>query len=81
MEKILIVLKTRMNNAACVSGLTIDTNRSIGLLRPNGFNQQVNTPFDVGQVWELDFHQSLQITPPHIEDVIVTKEQSHWTLY
>jgi len=64
-----------MNNAVCVSGLTTDTNRSIRLLRPNGFNQQVNTPFDVGQVWVLDFHQSLQITPPHVEDVIVTRER------
>lgn len=74
-ERVLIVAKTRMYNAVCVSGLTIDTNRSIRLLRSNGFNQQVNTPFDVGQVWELDFHPSSQITPPHIEDVIVTKER------
>jgi hypothetical protein len=73
-ERVHIVAKTRMYNAACVSGLTTDTNKSIRLLRPNGFNQQANTPFEVGQVWELDFHQSLQITPPHIEDVIVIKE-------
>jgi hypothetical protein len=62
-ERVLIVAKTRMHNAACVSGLTNDTNRSIRLLRTNGFNQQVNTSFDVGQVWDLDFHQSPQITP------------------
>lgn len=74
-ERVLIVAKTRMHNAACVSGLTIDTNRSIRLLRTNGYNQQVNTPFEVGQVWELDFHPSSQITPPHIEDVIVTRER------
>jgi Dual OB-containing domain len=75
MERVLIVAKTRMYNAACVSGLTIDTNRGIRLLRSNGFNQQINTPFEVGQVWELDFHPSSQITPPHIEDVNVTKER------
>jgi hypothetical protein len=74
-ERVLIVAKTRMYNAVCVSGLTINTNRSIRLLRPNGFNQQVDTPFDVGQVWELDFHPSSQITPPHIEDAIVTRER------
>jgi len=74
-ERVLIVSKTRMNNAACVSGLTIDTNRSIRLLRSNGFNQQENTPFDVGQVWELDFYPSSKIDPPHIEDVFVTKER------
>jgi putative nucleic acid modification protein with dual OB domain len=74
-ERVLIVAKTRMNNAACVSGLTINTNKSIRLLRSNGFNQQVNTPFEVGQVWELDFHPSSKIIPPHIEDVIVTRER------
>src|SRR5215831_18753553 len=74
-ERVLIVAKTRMHNAACVSGLTIDTNRSIRLLRTNGFNQQENTPFEVGQIWELDFHPASQITPPHIEDVIVTRER------
>jgi hypothetical protein len=74
-ERVLIVAKTRMNNAACVSGLIMDTNRSIRLLRSNGFNQQENTPFDVGQVWELDFHPSSKIAPPHIEDVIVTRER------
>ncbi len=75
MERVLIVAKTRMHDAACVSGLTIDTNRGIRLLRSNGFNQQVNTPFGVGQVWELDFYPSSQIAPPHLEDVIVTKER------
>ncbi len=75
MERVLIVAKTRMNNAACVSGLTIDTNKSIRLLRSNGFNQQIDTPFNVGQVWELDFHPSSKITPPHVEDVIVTRER------
>ncbi len=64
-----------MNNAACVSGLTINTNKIIRLLRSNGYNQQVNTPFDVGQVWELDFHPSSKIIPPHVEDVIVTRER------
>jgi Dual OB-containing domain len=74
-ERVLIVAKTRMHSAACVSGLTRDTNRSIRLLRPDRSNQPVNTSFDVGQVWELEFHQSPQITPPHVEDVIVTRER------
>lgn len=75
MEQVLIVAKTRMGNAACVGGLTLDTNRSIRLLRPGRSNQPINTNFNVGQVWELEFHQSPQITPPHVEDVIVTRER------
>jgi putative nucleic acid modification protein with dual OB domain len=74
-ERVLIVAKTRMHNAACVSGLTRDTNSSIRLLRPDRSNQLINTSFDVGQVWELEFHQSPQNTPPHVEDVIVTRER------
>ena len=74
-EKVLIVAKTHMNNAACVGGLTRDTNRSIRLLRLDCSNQPINTNFDVGQVWELDYYPSPQITPPHVEDIIVTRER------
>jgi hypothetical protein len=69
-EKVLIVAKTHMNNAACVGGLTRDTNRSIRLLRLDCSNQPINTNFDVGQVWELDYYPS-----PHVEDIIVTRER------
>jgi hypothetical protein len=74
MERVLIVAKTRMSNDACVGGLALDTNRNVRLLRPGGLHQPENTSFDVGQVWELDSHQPSHLTPPHIEDVIVTKE-------
>ena len=57
MERVLIVAKTRMHGAVCVSGLTRDTTSSIRLLRPDRSNQPINTSFDVGQVWELEFHQ------------------------
>lgn len=76
MERVLIVAKTRMGSAAaCVGGLTRDTNKSIRLLRPNGSNQPFNTNFDAGQVWELELHQPSEVTPPHIEDVLVTNER------
>ncbi len=74
-ERVLIVAKTHMNNAACVGGLTRDTNRSIRLLRLDCSNQPINTNFDVGQVWELDYYPSPQVTPPHVEDIIVTRER------
>lgn len=75
MERVLIVAKTQMGSVACIGGLSLDTNKSVRLLRSDGSNQPMNTLFDVGQVWELDFHRSSQITPPHVEDVFVTKEQ------
>lgn len=74
MERVLIVAKTHMANDACVGGLALETNRNVRLLRPGGQHQPENTPFEVGQIWELDFHQPSRVTPPHIEDVIVTEE-------
>jgi hypothetical protein len=38
-------------------------------------NQPINTNFDVGQVWELDYYLSPQVTPPHVEDIIVARER------
>lgn len=65
-----------MKNGACVSGLTRDTNKSIRLLNPpDGSNQPANTSYEVGQVWELDFHPLSNPVPPHVEDVIVTHEK------
>jgi len=64
-----------MGSFACVGGLTCDTNKSIRLLRPDGSNQPADTPFDVGQVWALEFHQPSKVTPPHVEDVLVTKKK------
>ena len=74
MERVLIVAKTHMGNDACVGGLALDANRNVRLLRPGGSHQPENTAFEVGQLWELDFHQPSRLTPPHIEDVIVTEE-------
>lgn len=75
MERVLIVAKTHMTNGACVSGLTRDTNKSIRLLNPNGSNQPEDSPYEVGQVWELEFHPRTNPEPPHVEDVIVTQEK------
>jgi len=75
MERVLIVAKTHMKNGACVSGLTHNTNKSIHLLNPDSSNQPADAPFDVGQVWELEFHPRINPEPPHVEDVIVTRER------
>src|SRR4051794_19407336 len=74
MERVLIVAKTHMGNDACVGGLALDTNSNVRLLRPGGSHQPENTRFEVGQIWELDLHHPSRVTPPHVEDVIVTEE-------
>lgn len=69
--KVLIVSKTHMSHAACVGGLTADTNQNIRLLQPGGWNQPTDTDYEVGDVWELDFTPRQDLQPPHVEDVIV----------
>src|SRR5436305_1948123 len=61
-----------MSNGVCIGGLTRDTNRNVRLIPPDRNNHSTNTRFDVGQVWDLDFHNAPDVTPPHLEDVIVT---------
>jgi hypothetical protein len=40
-------------------------------MQPGGLNQPVDTQYEVGQVWELDFTPHSHLRPPHVEDVIV----------
>jgi hypothetical protein len=73
--RVLIVAKTRMANGVCIGGLTREENNNIRLIPPDRRNHPADTRFEVGQVWDLDIHPSPEITPPHVEDVIVTKER------
>jgi hypothetical protein len=68
---VLILAKTHMSGELCVGGLARDTKQNIRLLQPGGLNQPVDTPYQVGQVWEMDFTPCPKLFPPHVEDVIV----------
>jgi hypothetical protein len=65
-----IVGKTNMNGARCVGGITFQ-GTNVRLLDAAGRNQPVNTPFEVGQIWDLDFAPRQNCRPPHVEDVLV----------
>ncbi|MDX5338536.1 MAG: hypothetical protein LPK25_05880 [Cyclobacteriaceae bacterium] len=70
--EVLIVSKTRMAGGYfCVGGLVLQNNRFVRLMDSNGYNQPSNTPFQIGQIYDLAFHQRREITLPHREDVIV----------
>lgn len=76
MERVLIVAKTHLGpEKACVSGLTRQTNKSVRLLTRNGSHQPADTPFEVGQVWEIESRRATHTTPPHVEDVRVFGEK------
>lgn len=67
----LIVAKTVMGRAYCVGGWTQD-NQSVRLLLPGANCHPLDTRFNVGDIWDLEFHPRKDVEPPHVEDVIVT---------
>lgn len=61
-----------MGGAFCIGGWTAD-DRSVRLLLPGSECHPPNTPFQIGDDWNLEFQPSEHVTPPHVEDVIVTQ--------
>lgn len=75
MERVLIVAKTHMKSGVCLGGLTRAQNRGVRLLPPNRPHYPADTQFEVGQVWDMEFHNAAGVEPPHVEDVFVTREK------
>jgi hypothetical protein len=74
--RVLIVAKTRMGEFyTCVGGIDLETNENVRLLRPGNSNQPSSTPFNVGQVWEIEYIRRHDIFRPHIEDILVQRYQ------
>lgn len=72
MARVLIVAKTRMGDYyTCVGGLNLDTNESVRLLKPGNSNQSANTPFNIGQIWDIEYVKRQDLELPHVEDVII----------
>jgi hypothetical protein len=60
-----------MGGMACVGGLTLNDNRNVRLLLSNGSNQLQDTPYEVGDIWDLNLRPKREVIAPHIEDVRV----------
>lgn len=78
MSRVLIVSKTRMHgDRICVGGHDLDdAMRSLRLLQPNGANMPSDALFEIGQVWELVYRPRADVKPPHVEDVLVEKQNA-----
>jgi hypothetical protein len=74
MNKVVITSKTRMSQGYCVGGYDISDGKYIRLLTSNGSNQGYNTQFEVGELWRLSYTHRQNVIPPHVEDVLVTKQ-------
>ena len=71
--RVLIVGKTQMRaNIVCVGGWDLDNNISLRLLTADGRNHSSDTPYNIGDVWEMTYQARTHLDPPHNEDVLVT---------
>lgn len=73
MSKVLIVSKTRMaDDKVCVGGVDVERKRSVRLMKADGKHEKVSEcPYEIYDVWELDYISSNQRPAPHVEDVNV----------
>ena len=73
--KVLIVAKTRQGSGACIGGITFD-GRSVRLIPLVGdVHDGANLEYSVGDVWEVDATTAVEVTPPHVENVIVRSKR------
>jgi hypothetical protein len=55
----------------CIGGVLLD-GTSVRLLDLAGHHFDATAPFQVGEVWDIEFTCVTSIVPPHVEDVLVT---------
>jgi hypothetical protein len=71
-----IISKTRMSGVkVCVGGFDTDSGRNVRLLTSFGSNQNKDTPFQIGQIWNLVYKQRPNCHSPHIEDILIISWQ------
>lgn len=78
---VLIVARTQMGGGnVCIGGFDISTKSNIRLLTSAGGNQPASVPFQIGQIWKIAYTPKVNLTPPHLEDVMVQSSQLSSTL-
>ena len=72
-RQILIVSRTQMKNGVCVGGIDLNSFELIRLHNKRGGNLTIDTPYQIGEVWEMNVE--LPWNPrvkPHVEDRMTT---------
>ena len=73
--KVLIVAKTRMAKGACIGGITQD-GESVRLIPADiDVHERAGQEYEVGDLWEIESTPASDITPPHVENIIVHKKR------
>ncbi len=79
MVQVLIVAKTKMGNGVCLGGLVLNTRRSVRLLPflPDRYSHPIDTPFNLGDIWDLRLAEVSKKYAPHTEDIIIREQYKH----
>ena len=73
--RVLIVAKTRMGSGACIGGIT-QNGESVRLISADmDAHDGAGLEYEVGDVWEIEATPAPDITPPHVEDIIVHRKR------
>ena len=77
MTNVLIVGKTKMGYGVCLGGLVLDDFLSVRLIPETGVNHPFDTPFNIGDLWDLTYDEIplSEKRKPHTEDVILKGQQ------
>lgn len=77
MSRVIIVSRTRMANGyVCVGGVDVDAYRSVRLLTANGGHEMAETcPYEIWDIWDIDYYLSQRRPNPHTEDANVTRRE------
>ena len=75
MARVIIVSRTRMAaDCVCVGGVDIDSHRSLRLLDARGHHETANAcPYQIWDVWNIDYYLTHRRPCPHTEDANVTR--------
>lgn len=61
-------------DCVCVGGVDIDNHRSVRLLDASGHHEYANLcPYQIWDIWDIDYHMSHKRPSPHTEDANVTR--------
>lgn len=69
---VVIVAKTKLGAGVCVGAIDSTLN-SLRLYESNGTFPPANTPYGIGQLWDMDLEAKPNQRLPHLEDVVVTR--------
>ena len=71
----LIVSKTEAGREVCVGALAANHSNLRLTEHLESHFLPADTPYEIGQVWDLSFTPKVDLVPPHVEDVIVTSSE------